>query len=65
MRGSPLLNYDSVCLVAACLFYYNDDKLLSLALFVLSIIVWVSCFGAGLQDYEKSSNESKNDETFD
>jgi hypothetical protein len=65
MRGSSLLNYDSVCLIAACFFYYNDDKLLSLALFVLSIIVWVSCFGAQFQESDKKLNDDTHDRTFD
>jgi len=65
MRGSAILSYESICLIAACFFYYNDDKMISIALFVTSVLVWVSCFGAQFQDSERDSDENNRDETFD
>jgi len=60
-----LIGYDLGCLAAACWLLHVDQKFLAFSLFVLSIVVWATSFGAQLQESGKESDARIDENTFD
>jgi hypothetical protein len=62
MQGFTLLGYESVCLLASCWLFYMDEKLLAALMLGLSLVVWISHYGA---QYRESNDEPKTDRNYD
>jgi hypothetical protein len=56
MRGSNLIGYESACLLASCWLFSTGDKLLAALMLGLSLVVWVSHYGA---QFHESDDELK------
>jgi hypothetical protein len=62
MQGSTLLGYESMCLLASCWLFYMDEKLLAALMLGLSLVVWISHYGA---QFHEPNDETKHDRSND
>lgn len=53
IRVTHLISYESVCLIAACWLLSNNEKLISAAMLILSLLAWISNYGAQFQESNK------------